>query len=452
MGKESTYLFEKESISKAMIALAVPAILVSVVELIYSMVNQYFVAQLKNSAMIAAMSTSTSLDILIDSVGVCIGIGGASYLGRILGAKSDEKAVYETVRTSMTLCILMTLVHMLLGLAVLKPYIYWQTEDPEVISYAVSYGAIQIVTMVLYVIRTTCVHLLRAGGDIRYPTNIITISVWINILLDPLFMFEWGLNLGIVGAALATAVARAFTAVCCLRRLHSHKTAIYWKPLDLHMDKEIVKEILKVGASCYVRNVLPGLSSAIYNKQVFRFSTDFVAGCAVGKNAAYFLNFFIQGAANGYLPFASYNYGAKNHKRLYQSMVWSLSVLTAYSLVTDVLLWRYAPAYIGLFAANAASVTYGVKYILAYTLSLPVYATYYILTVSLQASGKGRESMILSVSRQGLFYMPLILLLPKWTGEKGIYLTQPLSDWLSVLLALYLSWGLLKEIYERRTN
>ena len=159
------------------------------------------------------------------------------------------------------------------------------------------------------------------------------------------------------------------------------------------------------------------------------------------------MNFFIQGAANGYMPFASYNYGAGNFKRLYKSIIWSLAVLTGYSLITDVVIWNFASEYIGLFASNEASIIYGVRYIMAYTLSLPIYAAYYILTISLQASGKGRESMILSVSRQGLIYIPLILILPVFFQENGIYYTQPLSDWLTVILAVILSWDLLKEIY-----
>ena len=446
MHRDSTYLFEKEKIGKAMIALAVPSILVSVVDLIYSTINQYFVGQLKNSAMIAAMSTNVSINIFIESVGAFVGIGGASYLGRILGARSDPEKVYETVRTSMTLCIVLSLVHMVLGILVLRPYILWQTNDPEVISYATIYGIIDIVMMVFFVIRTTAVHLLRSVGDIRYSTVIISASVVLNIVLDPLLMFDRGLDLGIYGAALATAFCRGFTAVLCLHRLHSHKTALYWKFMDLHMDKHIVKEIAKVGASCYVRNVIPGFASGIYNKQVFAFSTDFVAGCSVGKNASYFMNFFIQGAANGYLPFASYNYGARNYQRLHQSMILSLSVLTAYSLLADAVIWKYGYEYIGLFAANEASIAYGVRYIMAYTVSLPVYAAYYILTISLQAAGMGKESMILSISRHGLIYIPLIILLPKLLQEKGIYYAQPLSDWLSVILAVFLCRKLLEEI------
>jgi Na+-driven multidrug efflux pump len=237
------------------------------------------------------------------------------------------------------------------------------------------------------------------------------------------------------------------TALLCLKRLQSRKTPIYWKTFDFHMDKGIVREIMRVGLSCYVRNMLPALSSAIYNKQVFVYSTDFVAGCSIGRNASYFMNFFIQGAANGYMPFASYNYGAGNYKRLYKSIVWSLAVLTGYSLITDAVIWKFAYEYIGLFAANEASIEYGVRYILAYTLSLPIYAAYYILTISLQAAGKGKESMILSVSRQGLIYIPLVMILPIFFRENGIYYTQPLSAWITVILAVILSWHLLKEIY-----
>ena len=447
MNGDSTYVFEKEKISRAMVQLAVPSILVSIVDLIYSMINQYFVGMLKNSAMIAAISTVTTIDILIESVGICVGIGGASYLGRILGARSSSEKIYETVRTSMTLCLSLTVLHMIIGFLMLKPYVLWQTKDAEVISYSMVYGVIDIFMMLFFVIRTTTVHMLRAVGDIKYSTNVISASVLLNIILDPILMFDWGFGLGIYGAALATAICRMITAVLCLKRLQSRKTPIYWKTFDFHMDKGIVREIMRVGLSCYVRNMLPALSSAIYNKQVFVYSTDFVAGCSIGRNASYFMNFFIQGAANGYMPFASYNYGAGNYKRLYKSIVWSLAVLTGYSLITDAVIWKFAYEYIGLFAANEASIEYGVRYILAYTLSLPIYAAYYILTISLQAAGKGKESMILSVSRQCLIYIPLVMILPIFFRENGIYYTQPLSDWITVILAVILSWHLLKEIY-----
>ena len=346
-----------------------------------------------------------------------------------------------------TFCIGLTIIHTVIGLIILKPYLLWQTDDPEVLTYSFIYGLIDIFMMIFFVIRTTTVHLLRSVGDIHYSTNVISASVVLNIILDPILMFDWGFGLGIYGAAIATGICRILTAVMCLYRLHSHKTQLYWKPFDFHMDKNIVREILRVGASCYVRNMLPAVASAIYNKQVFIYSTDFVAGCAVGRHASYFMNFFIQGAANGYLPFASYNYGAGNYKRLYQSILWSLAVLTGYSIITDILIWNFAYEYIGLFASNEASIVYGVRYIMAYTVSLPIYAAYYIMTVSLQAAGKGKESMILSIGRQGFIYIPLIIILPMFFQENGIYYTQPLSDWLTVILAVILCWDLIKEIY-----
>lgn len=445
MSQHSNYLFEKEKISKAMIHLALPSILVSVVDLVYSTINAYFVGQLNNAAMIAAMDPVSSIVMLIESVGACVGIGGASYLGRQLGAKKED-AVYETVRTSMTLCLLLSVLHMLVGFLVMRPFIYWQTSDPEVVKYAYQYGFISIFTIAFLVLRTTAVHLLRSVGDVRYSTIVISASVFLNIALDPFFMFEWGLNLGVIGAALSTSICNLITAVLCVARLHSRKTEVYWKLFDFHIDKTITWEIMRVGVSCYVRNALPAISSAIYHKQVFRFGTDFVAGCSVGKRAGYLLNYFIQGAVNGYLPLASYNYGAKNYKRLQDTMKWCLSVLTLYSLGADVLIWIFHKPYVGLFAMDPVLVNYGSKYLLAYTIALPVYAAYYVFTVTLQAAGRGRESMILSMSRQGLIYIPILLVLPNVLNELGIYLSQPLSDWLTVLVAIWLCWPLLKEI------
>ena len=150
MEKDTTYLFEKEKISKAMMSLALPSILVSIVDLIYSTINAYFVGQLNNTAMIAAMDPCTSLVILIDSVGACIGIGGASCLGRFLGARKNEE-VRETVRTAMTLCLVLTVIHLAVGLIALKPFILWQTDDELVIHYA--FGGPQLTRIYRFVWR-----------------------------------------------------------------------------------------------------------------------------------------------------------------------------------------------------------------------------------------------------------------------------------------------------------
>ena len=446
MEKDTTYLFEKEKISKAMMSLALPSILVSIVDLIYSTINAYFVGQLNNSAMIAAMDPSSSIVMFIESVGACVGIGGASCLGRYLGAKKEEK-VKETVRTAMTLCLLLSAIHMILGFVFLKPFISWQTDDQVVVKYATQYGLISIFTIVFLVLRTTIVHMLRAIGDVKYSTTVISASVVLNIILDPIFMFSWGLNLGVIGAALATSICNLLTCVLCYLRLRSDKTSISWQVTDLHIDKPITKEILRVGVSCYVRNCLPAVTSAVYSKQVFRYGTEFMAGCSVGRRAAYLLNYFIQGAVNGYLPLASYHYGARNYKRLFDTMKWCLSVLTIYSISAALLIRLIRTPYVGLFATDPVVIEYGSKFLLFSVTSLPVYAAYYVFTVSLQAAGKGKESMILSMARQGIIYLPIILILPNMLGQLGIYLAQPISDYLTVIVAVILCWPLLSEIY-----
>ena len=446
MEKDTTYLFEKEKISKAMMSLALPSILISIVDLIYSTINAYFVGLLNNNAMIAAMDPSTSIMMIMESVGACVGIGGASCLGRYLGAKKNEE-VSETVRTAMTLCIVMSAVHMAFGFIALKPFIMWQTDDVQVINYAFQYGFISIFTVIFMVLRTTIVHLLRSVGDVKYSTVVISCSVFLNILLDPFFMFDWALGLGVIGAALATAICNLLTCILCFMRLQSGKTSIQWKLFDFHLDGKICREILRVGVSCYVRNCLPAVTAAAYSKQVFRFGTEFVAGCSVGRRASYLLNYFIQGAVNGYLPLASYHYGARNYKRLYDTMIWCLSVLTLYSVSAAALIWLFNKPYVSLFAKDPAVIDYGCKYLKAYTLALPVYAAYYVFTVSLQAAGKGKESMVLSMARQGFIYLPIILILPNILGELGIYMAQPLSDYLTVRVALFLCWPLLSEIY-----
>ncbi|MBS5002688.1 MATE family efflux transporter [Holdemania filiformis] len=250
-----------------------------------------------------------------------------------------------------------------------------------------------------------------------------------------------------MGAAIASAAAQFAALVLCLRRLSSKQTVLHWKLFDFHIDWPIIREIFSVGFAVYVRNLMSSVAILVFTKVVFTYGVDFAAGCNVGKFTMYFVNFFIQGVANGYLPLASFTYGAKDYQRLWDAIVWNLKVLTGYSLIAIGLVALFAPAFVSVFTTGQAAQSYGAQYLKAYNWSLPVYSIYYIFTITLQAAGKGRESMILSLFRQGIIYVPLLLLLSRTLGETGVFYAQPGADWITVLTAVILSRSLIREIF-----
>ncbi|WP_278841728.1 MATE family efflux transporter [Holdemania filiformis] len=444
--KADTYLLAHEKIGAAMIKLAVPAVMVSVISLIYELINSFFIGRLNNTAMLASISLSATLTLLISKIGEAAGIGAASYLGRQLGAKQEDAAA-EIVRTTITFTAVFSVVFTVAALLLLNPYLRWQTQDPAVLGYGQAYGLIMILFAVCTSLYTACIQLFRAVGDVKYPMVVMALSVFLNILLDPFLMFDFGLGLGVVGAAIASAAAQFAALMLCLRRLLSKQTALHWKLFDFHIDWPIIREIFSVGFAVYVRNLMSSAAILVFTKVVFTYGVDFAAGCNVGKFTMYFVNFFIQGVANGYLPLASFTYGAKDYQRLWDAIVWNLKVLTGYSLIAIGLVALFAPAFVSVFTTGQAAQSYGAQYLKAYNWSLPVYSVYYIFTITLQAAGKGRESMILSLFRQGIIYVPLLLLLSRTLGQPGVFYAQPGADWITVLTAVILSRSLIREIF-----
>ena len=179
--KADTYLLAHEKIGTAMIKLAVPAVMVSVISLIYELINSFFIGRLNNTAMLASISLSATLTLLISKIGEAAGIGAASYLGRQLGAKQED-AEAEIVRTTITFTALFSVVFTLAALLLLNPYLRWQTQDPAVLGYGQAYGLIMILFAVCTSLYTACIQLFRAVGDVKYPMVVMALSVLLNIL------------------------------------------------------------------------------------------------------------------------------------------------------------------------------------------------------------------------------------------------------------------------------
>lgn len=443
----NTFLLEKEKIGTAMIQLAVPSVMVSIISLVYEMINSFFIGRLNSTAMLASISLSATLTLLTSKIGEAVGIGASSYLGRQLGAKSED-LTYEIVRTTISFCFLFSTILSGLALFILEPYIVWQTSDIAVIQYAKAYGIVMILSSISTSMYTACVHLFRSVGDVKYPMVIMGISVLVNIALDPILMFEFGFNLGIFGAAVASAFAQLIALLLCLYRITKKKSNIHWKLFDFCINWKIIKEITSVSVAVYTRNLMSCVAIVVFTKVIFTYGTDFAAGCNVGKFTMYFVNFFIQGVSNGYLPLAAYAYGARNYLRLWDAITWNIKVLTSYSIFAIILISLFAEQFVAVFTTGIEAILFGAEYLKAYNWSLPIYSVYYIFTITLQAAGKGKESMILSLFRQGLIYVPLVILLPFIFGQFGVFYAQPLSDWITVLTATIISRHLIIEIYK----
>ena len=447
MDKKYT-VFSQNNVPKLMVRLAIPSILMSMVDLICSMINQIFIAQMGSTAMVAAVSVPNTLTMFVFAVGEAVGVSASSYLGRQLGAK-NEKSINEVLRTALSVAMLIAVIMIIITLTVLKPYALWQTNsDTQVVYYAIRYGIIALISCLFQVIRNILTYCLRAVGDIKYSTIVVICSIVLQVILDPILMFEWGLNLNVIGLALATMISQFLAMAALVGRISAQKTVLRLKLFDFHIDREIVKEIGRVGSAVYLRDALPSLSMTVMVKLAFNYGTAFEAACSIGRYAIYFVNFFINGITASFLPFAAYNYGGRQFSRLKKGLKFDMAIIMGYSLLMAVILVVWAQPIFSLFdPGDADALIYGTRFLRAYALSLPIYGFYHMGLTILQAAGMGKESMIVSVCRQAVFYIPVIFVAVWLWGQNGIYFTQPICDWCSAAIAIVVATPLLKKIF-----
>ncbi len=440
-------VFNSENVGRTMIKLAIPSIMMAMVDLICNVVNQIFIAQLGSTAMVSSISVPTTLNSLIFAVGEAVGVSSSAFLGRQLGAK-NEKSVNEIFRTAITTTLAVAGIMVAVALGLLKPYAFWQTNgNTEVVQYALAYGYIILISSLFSVIRNFLTYSLRAVGDIRFSATVVISSIILNVILDPLFMFDWGLGLNVSGLALATMLAQFLAMAALLWRIISQKTVLRWKLFDFKVNKDILKQIYKVGIAVYIRDALPSLSMTVMVKLAFAYGTAFEAACSIGRYAIYFVNFFINGITASFLPYASYNYGAKKFQRLRHGLKVDMGIVLAYSAVMTTVLILFAGPIFGLFdPGDSDSLIYGTRFLQAYAWSLPVYGFYHMGLTLLQATGRGREATVVSVCRQAVFYIPVIVIAVRLWGQTGIFATQPISDWCSAILTVIVCLPLLRQI------
>lgn len=207
-----------------------------------------------------------------------------------------------------------------------------------------------------------------------------------------------------------------------------------------------IKQIGSIGIAAFTRQVLPSFSITFLIRSAGVYGTAMVAAMGISKKALRIITGIFAGYSHGMQAFFAFNYGAKKSKRIIKVLSISRVFVISIGLVTSIVFLFFGKYIAGLFGNNVNTIQYCCNMLKGYSLSIPILGIYHVYAAALQAFGKKRESMILSSARQGLFYIPIVIILPLFIHETGIYLAQPLSDWLTFILLIYLCRNLSQEI------
>ena len=433
--RDELYIMRDEKVPKALVSMAVPAIAASLVTIVFNIIDTYFISLLNNPAMIAATTVGLPLTMVIQSFGEGIAVGSGSYISKLLGQKKNKEA-YEALATSMTLTFLIGGTCSLIFLVFLNELLPLFNIADDVIVYSYEYMFIILLGGIGIISKSVFTYLLRSQGLMKTPTRAIMIGIILNLALDPFLMFQC--NLQIKGAALATTIAELTTSGLMLYKILNKDSLLSWSFKDLYIKKDALDNIVSIGSAAFIRNVLPSFSMTFLIRAAGMFSTALVAAVGIAKKSLRLITGVYSGYSHGIQPFTAYNYGARDPDRINEALRLSRIFVLSAGFFTSFIFFFYGDHVVSLYVRDPEIMYYSSMMLKGYALSLPVLGIYHVYATTLQAFGLSKRSFILSVSRQGLFYIPIVLILPPLINELGIYLAQPLSDWMTFFLMLYL--------------
>ena len=412
--------------------LAVPTILSMLVTGLYNSADTFFVGRISTQAT-AAVGLVFSVMAMIQALGFFCGQGSGSFLSRLLGAGKKQEAA-EAAATGFTLALIIGVIVAVLGNLLAAPLGYALGAGPSTIHDTLIYMRIILIGAPFMIAQFVINNQLRYQGSAAYAMIGLLAGAIINIGLDPLLMFVF--DLGVAGAALATVSGQAISFVVLLIG-SMHGENIHLKLSNVRMNRYYLGEIVNSGLPALFRQGLAAVSTLLLNQMAGMMGGDAaIAGMSVVTRVLMLLSSAMIGFGQGYQPVCGFNYGAGLYARVKEGFYFCVKYGTIFLTAMSALCLAFAPQIVGFFRDDPAVIAVGTVALRAQAVTLPLMATIVLANMMLQSMGKGLKASITSSSRNGIFFIPLILILPRFFGLFGVEITQACADVLSFMLAV----------------
>lgn len=436
-----TTLMMEEKIPVLMTKFAAPAIVSMLISAAYNVVDAIFVGLISTQA-IAATLIAFPMFMLISMIGMAIGVGAGSYISRLLGEKNLEQA-HKTGSTAVFTCMSLGILLTVLSLSFLRPLLLAFGATETILPYAIQYtGA--LLTGTLFSIVSLCLNnMLRAEGSVRMSMIGISAGAILNVALDPLFMFTFGL--GVTGAAVATVLSQAISTGLLVWYYVNGKSLIKIRLRYWSFSGQIYSEIVKIGSPVILRQGLMSVAMAILNTTAGNYGDYAIAAMGIVQRVAMPGLFVVFGFAQGFQPIAGFSYGAKRYDRLLEAITVSMKRTTLFCTVLAAAFFVFPVPLIRLFSRDAEVIALGARGLRYFALFFPAFGFNVTTNVLFSAIGRALPAGILSLSRQGIFFIPALILLPQFFGLTGLLWSQPAADAATTLLTSLFAIRTLKQ-------
>ncbi len=438
-------------IAKLIPTLALPTIISMLISSIYNMADTYFVSQLGRSAS-GAVSIIFSLMALVQTIGFTFGVGSGNYISRSLGRK-DREIAEKTFSTGFFTTIILGVCISTLGLLNLEPLVYFLGATETIAPYAMDYARYILIATPFMMASFVMNNVLRAQGNAFYAMIGLSTGGVLNLILDPLFIFGIGPfpEMGISGAAIATGLSQfvSFCILLCQCNFRGNTIKIEFK--KFYPKKEIYSQILKAGAPTFGRQGLASVSSILLNTVANPYGDVVIASAGIVNRIMMFIYSALMGYGQGFQPVAGFNYGAKRYDRVLEAFWFSVKVAVVLLSCLGILTFFSADIIIEFFRAGDTEVIEFASFMLMVNCSTLPLQAWVIMTNQLsQSIGYSFRATIIAISKQGICYIPLLLILPNILGARGIQLVSPITDVGTAIIASVITITILKDLNKLR--
>ncbi len=440
------HLMARAPVSQAILKLSIPTVLSNIVSLLYNLTDTYFIGLLDDPVQLGAISLAFPVFMLIQAIGNVFGNGAPSYISRCLGAKQYD----EVKRTSAVSVYISSAATVVLGIAIflfMDPILRLLGTSEANIGPTRAYLEVIVAFAVVIILQVILSSMLRAVGKVKEAVIGIIVGTVLNIVLDPVFILVF--RQGVAGAAIATILGNLVGVIYYLFVYIKRESPLSIHPKDCRPSARIFSEVLKIGLPNSISVIIMSCSTIILNNLASGFGDHVVSAYGVSGKLIQMVYMIVVGYVTGYMPFAGYNYGAGNFKRMLSALKFTMLSGTGVCLALLVPFVWLSPNFVGAFTTDAQIIDVGVRFLRAQAWAVPIMAVQTTMMVTFQATGQAIRAMTVNMGRQLLYNIPFLFLFSHLWGLDGLLYAQMAADYCTVITAVLIGIPLLRSLYQK---
>ncbi|MFR1725300.1 MATE family efflux transporter [Emergencia timonensis] len=447
--KKKMELLGSAPISKALLAMGVPTMIGMLVNALYNLADTYFVGGLGTDQM-GAVTVAFPLGQVIVGLGLLFGNGAAAYLSRLLG-RGDHETADKAASTAIYCSIVVGAIVILGSIIFLNPILKGIGAINSVMPYATAYTRIYIIFSIFNVFNVTMNNIVSSEGAAKTAMCALMTGAILNVLLDPLFIYV--LDFGVAGAAIATAISQIVSTIIYIIYILRKKSIFSFRIKECCLSREIMSEILKIGIPTLLFQLLTSLSISMINDAAKEFGSSALAAMGPVTKIMSMGTLIVFGFLKGFQPIAGFSYGAKKIDRLQEAIKTSILWSTAFCVIYGLLAAVFSQEIMSMFTEeDQEMIAIGSAALRANGLSFILFGFYTVYSFLFLVMGKAKEGCILGACRQGICFVPVILILPVFWGLNGVLYAQSVADVLTAAVTTLMAMRLHKELHPARTS